>query len=258
METTKQAWVIRHIGFEDLGLFASPLQEAGYSIRYWDVGVDDPAALDPLSPDLLVVLGGPIGVYETDVYPFLETEIRLIRQRLESGKPLFGICLGAQLIAKAVGAEVFPSGIKEIGWGPLSLTEAGGRSPLRHIEGLPVLHWHGDTFDLPPRARHLALTDLCAQQAFSLGPNVMGLQFHAEVDAEQGIERWLIGHACEIAGAGIDPRELRQQTSAMPADAGPRCRAFFAEWLSHFIAPEKSLGISQREEPEPGVLLDEA
>jgi GMP synthase (glutamine-hydrolysing) len=257
MSTIKHAAVIRHVGFEDLGLFAKPLQEAGYTVVYYDAGVHDLGSIDPLKPDLLIVLGGPVGVYESHLYPFLEAEIRLLQRRLDAEGPTFGICLGAQLMAKALGAEVFPSGIKEIGWAPLSITEAGGRSPLRHLEGLPVLHWHGDTFDLPHRARLLASTDICAQQAFSLGPNVMGLQFHAEVDAGLGIERWLIGHAAELAGASIDPRDLRQQTSGVPEAAVDQARAFFAEWLSHLIPGKVESDISQRLWAEPGVLLDQ-
>ncbi|MDB6078691.1 MAG: glutamine amidotransferase class-I [Akkermansiaceae bacterium] len=248
--------MLRHVGFEDLGLLAAPLEETGHVIRYWDVWTEDLAAFDPLGPDLLVVLGGPIGVYESDRYPFLAKEIEILRQRLAREMPTLGICLGAQLIATTLGAEVFPSGIKEIGWAPLALTEAGSRSPLRHLEGLPVLHWHGDTLDLPPGSRHLAMTDACAQQAFSVGHHVLGLQFHAEVDAVKGIESWLIGHACEIAGAGLDPRDLRHQTAEVGRGGMARYRAFFTEWLNQLSTGKSEEGNSQRDEAAPGVLLD--
>ena len=102
--------VIRHLAFEDLGSFAAPLEEAGFRLAYCDVGRDDPGALDPVSPELMIVLGGPIGAYEEARYPFLETEIGIIGERLESGRPLMGICLGAQLIARAAGARVYRAG----------------------------------------------------------------------------------------------------------------------------------------------------
>src|SRR5439155_9232464 len=121
----------------------------------------------------------------------------------------FGICLGAQLAARALGARVYPSGVKEIGWGPVDLTDVAASTPLRHLAQTPVLHWHGDTFDLPHAAVCLASTSMCHIQAFSLGSNILCVQFHPEVDPTAGIESWLVGHAAELAGAGIDPRDLR-------------------------------------------------
>ncbi|MFT3688523.1 glutamine amidotransferase-related protein [Paenirhodobacter sp.] len=155
---TRTALAIRHVPFETLGTFEEVLEDTGYSLRYADVAAGDIAALDPLAPDLLVVLGGPVGVYEADTYPFLETELALISRRLAAGLPMQGICLGAQLIAAALGARVAPTGIKEIGFAPIDLTDAGQRGPLRHLVGLPVLHWHGDAFALPEGAELLATT----------------------------------------------------------------------------------------------------
>ena len=110
----KTVLAIRHVAFEDLGGFEAPLKEAGYAIRYADMGVEDVASLP--SPDLLAVLGGPIGAYEDDLYPFLQDEIALITARLAAGRPILGICLGAQLMARALGARVYPGRAKEIGW----------------------------------------------------------------------------------------------------------------------------------------------
>lgn len=227
----KTALAIRHVYFEDLGTFETVLAEAGWRLRYHDVGVEDLSALDPLEHDLLVVLGGPIGVYETDAYPFLVEEKRLLATRLAADKPTFGICLGAQLIAAALGATVAPTGVKEIGFAELLLTEAGRSGPLRHLAGVSVLHWHGDAFAIPDGAVLLASTEACANQAFARGPNVMGLQFHPEADASRGLERWLIGHAAELAAAGIDPRGVRADAARIGPLLAAAARAMFAEWL---------------------------
>lgn len=222
---------LRHVHFEDLGTFAPVLASAGYRIHYCDVGAGDVSAQDPLEPDLVIVLGGPIGVYETSTYPFLVPERELLTHRLAANRPTFGICLGAQLIAQALGAEVAPTGIKEIGFAPLSLTAAGTASPLRHLRDVPVLHWHGDAFAIPEGAVHLAATAICTAQAFSKGSRIMGVQFHPEVDATRGFERWLIGHAAELSAAKIDPRTLRADAMHVHAQLREAGQAMFAEWL---------------------------
>jgi len=114
----KTAAVIRHVHFEDLGTFEEPLTRAGYEFQYYDAGVHGLPATDPASTDLLIILGAPVGVYDEDKYPFLRDEIDLLTTRLKADRPAFGICLGAQLIARALGAKVYPSAIKEIGGDP--------------------------------------------------------------------------------------------------------------------------------------------
>jgi GMP synthase (glutamine-hydrolysing) len=200
---SKTLLAIRHVGFEDLGAFEAPLTAAGYAIHYADSGMEEPAG----DPDLLVVLGAPIGAYEDELYPFLKAEIAFIEARLKAGKPILGICLGAQLMARALGALVYPGKAKEIGWKKLELT-AAGETLLAPLKGLPMLHWHGDTFDLPEGATNLASTDICQHQAFTYGEHALAFQFHPEAQAA-GFERWLIGHACEIAGAKISVPGLR-------------------------------------------------
>src|ERR1700680_1207623 len=205
--------VLRHVPFEDLGAFAPVLERRGFVLNIQDVGVVDLRTLDPAKPDLLVVLGAPIGVYEEEAYPFLVDETALIARRIEANRPTLGICLGAQLIAKAAGAKVYPSGTKEIGFAPITLTEAGRASCLAPFADDPVtLHWHGDIFDLPRRATLLASTNACANQAFALGSNIIGFQFHPEAGGP-GFERWLIGHAVELSAAGIDIPNLRADAS---------------------------------------------
>jgi GMP synthase (glutamine-hydrolysing) len=226
----RQCVAIRHVAFEDAGILAALLAERGFDLSYREAGVDALSARDFAEPELLIVLGGPIGVYETREYPFLESEISGLRARLAARRPTLGICLGAQLMAAALGALVAPGPAKEIGYAPLEFVEAGRRSPLSALEGVPVLHWHGDNLELPEGAERLAFTKDCPNQAFSIGRHALGLQFHIETEP-QAFERWLIGHAVELARAGIDPGALRaqaQMTGAATAQAG---RRVLATWL---------------------------
>jgi GMP synthase (glutamine-hydrolysing) len=235
---TKSVVAIQHIAFENLGSFEAVLTEQGCAVQYlpaWSANLA--AQVQALAPDLLVVLGGPIGVYEDNLYPFLREEKALLKRRLQEGLPTLGICLGAQLMAAALGAEVYPSGVKEIGWAPLTLSAAGQDSPLRFLsntssgEPLNVLHWHGDTFTLPAGAVHLASTAVCRNQAFSYGAHALGLQFHPEAQGEQ-IEHWLVGHACEIAGAQVDVTALRRDAQRHGALLQEQARRFFSAWLA--------------------------
>ncbi|WP_117194468.1 glutamine amidotransferase [Rhizobium terrae] len=228
---SKTALALRHVHFEDLGTFAKPLADAGYEIRYSDVGDADFCNGDPSTPDLLIILGGPIGVND-DAYPFLDTEWTFIRTRLAAGRPTLGICLGAQLIAAALGEKVLPTGIKEIGFSRLTLTDAGRLGPLRHLEDVAVLHWHGDTYSLPLGAVNLAASKVVEQQAFSIGRNVLGLQFHPEAKTDGTFERWLVGHAVELAAARVDVPSLRQSAK----DNGPRLRQTAALMLHDWLA----------------------
>ena len=146
------ALAIRHIAFEDLGTLAMAFERYDVAITYVDAGVDDLSRIDPLGPDILVSLGGPIGAYDEHDYPFLIDELQLIEKRLMADRPTLGICLGAQLIARALGARVYPGPQPELGWAPLILSAAGRASPLSALAGeqTPVLHWHGDTTALEP------------------------------------------------------------------------------------------------------------
>ncbi len=228
----KTAIAIRHVHFEDLGLLGDSLSGAGYRIEYREAGIDRLQALELAAADLLVVLGGPIGVYDHTVYPFLADEIAAVQARLDGGKPTLGICLGAQIMAHALGKAVYPSGVKELGWAPVTLTEAGRDSVLAGLEGLAVLHWHGDTFDLPDGARHLAATGEVANQAFALGAFALGLQFHLEAKQEE-LERWYIGHAAELAATpGIDVPTLRRQAARHAPPLAVAARRIFADWLA--------------------------
>lgn len=227
--TPLQACVVRHVAFEDLGNFGPVLSAAGFDLSVMDAGVDD--VFEPIvRSDLVIILGGPIGVYEVESYPFLDDELRALGKRLREGRPTLGICLGAQLMASALGARVYPGREKEIGLGPVALTDAGRASCLAELEGQPVLHWHGDTFDLPAPAVRLASSALYENQAFAVGRNALGLQFHPEIDASR-FEQWLIGHAGELSAARVDVVRLRsnvKQGGAALRLAGAR---LLTRWL---------------------------
>lgn len=224
----KTALAIRHVPFEDLGAFGPALAARGFAVRYAEAGE---VVRREDYEDLLIVLGGPIGANDEETYPFLKEELALIERRLKRGAPTLGICLGAQMIAKVIGAKVFPARAKEIGVAPIRLTPDGEASCLAPFKAAPLtLHWHGDTFDLPRGAERLASTDICENQAFAFGPNVVGFQFHPEA-SHVGFERWLVGHSCELAAAGIDPRRLR----ADMGEHGPALAAKGAEVLHRWI-----------------------
>jgi len=229
--TSKSVVALRHIHFEDLGHFSPALKRKGYGLTYYDIGIDHLEKLDPLAADLLIVLGGPIGAYEEQQYPFIHEELAFLTRRLAANRPTLGICLGSQLIARALGARVYPMGIKEIGFSPISLTTEGMHSCLfPFARDGTVLHWHGDTFELPHGATHLASTEICPNQAFAYGPNVLGLQFHAEVSARH-FERWLIGHACELAGAGVSIADLRASALHHAPMMAVKAEALLDRWL---------------------------
>jgi GMP synthase (glutamine-hydrolysing) len=224
----KHVLAIRHVAFEGLGTLEGVFGEAGYRVDYVEAPTGDLKGLDIDTPDVVVVLGGPIGAYEEDRYPFLRGELALIERRLKAGRALLGICLGAQLIARVAGARVYAGSQKEIGWGEVSLTEAGSRSVLAALSGgVPVLHWHGDTFDLPPGAQRLASTALYENQAFSMGPHTLALQFHIEAQAD-AIESWLVGHAVELAHANVDLQSLRDRAPESSPAAGEVLRKWLA------------------------------
>jgi GMP synthase (glutamine-hydrolysing) len=228
----RTAIALRHVAFEDLGLIEPMLIALGWRVEYRDATLDD--LTDPAfqTVDLLAVLGGPVGVYESDIYPFLAPETAMVEQRLAAGKPVLGICLGAQLMAQALGARVYFGGVKEIGFGAVTLSEAGKSSVLAPLADphAAVLHWHGDTFDLPPGAVRLASNGNYPNQAFALGAGALALQFHLEADLAK-LERWLVGHAAELAKAGTDIPALRREAVQRAPLYAAQGLAVFGRWL---------------------------
>ncbi len=188
----KRLLVFQHVAHEPLGTVLPLLRHSGFRIRYANFGRPPYPSVHVNKYDGLVILGGPMGVYEADKFPHLTDEIRHIKEAIALDKPVLGICLGAQLIAAALGAEVKPQKTPEIGWYDVSLTDEGKKDPiLRELAATEkIFQWHGDTFSLPTGALWLAKTEACRHQAFRYGDRVYGFQFHLEVD-EPMIERWL-------------------------------------------------------------------
>lgn len=229
----KTATVIRHLAFEDLGSLADVLKQEGYVVNYVEAGLDSISEIEPLCPDLVIILGGPIGAYQERDYPFLIDELRLLERRLQADLPTLGICLGAQLMARALGAKVYPGTDKEIGWSPLLLTDAGMNSSLANLvaEHANVLHWHGDTFELPVGATHLASSQKYQNQAFAWGKSALALQFHPKVTA-LGLESWFIGHAGEISTtSGLSVQALRADTARYALQLEVLASQFWRTWL---------------------------
>lgn len=234
MSRMKTALALRHLAFEDLGLIEPLLRQRGFEVRYLEAGVDDFATVDLAAVDLLVVLGGPISVEDEDRFPWLVDEVALIRQRLDAQQPLLGICLGAQLMARALGARVKPMGVKEIGFAPVTLTAAGQGTALAELGDQPMLHWHGDQFELPVGMVSLAATAVCPHQAFAPNARALGLQFHPEVDPAR-IEQWLIGHIDELERAGIEPQALREATKQQGPGLAEALERLMRRWLDQAL-----------------------
>jgi GMP synthase-like glutamine amidotransferase len=174
-----RAHCLQHVPFEGLGSIGPWLAGAGYDIT-WSRFFESPELPDPGGINLLIVLGGPMGVNDEGEHPWLVPEKHFIRDAVRSGTPVLGICLGAQLIAGAMGAKVYRNPRKEIGWFPVQGIPSNDTAVFRFPASVEVFHWHGDTFDLPAGTVHLAKSNGCENQAFQLGGSVIGLQFHLE------------------------------------------------------------------------------
>lgn len=209
--------VFQHVAHEILGTLDPLLRGSGFRIRYVNFGRSNYKIPDIGKYDGLIILGGPMNVDQTKDYPYLEPELVSIKKALELDKPILGICLGSQLLAKALGSKVGRNGSKEIGWYNVYKTEHAAEDHLlqgfREVE--KIFQWHGDTFEIPDGAVRLAGSDACKNQAFRYGDNVYGFQFHLEVDKDM-INRWLVtpGNKKELESLKgiIDPEVIRKET----------------------------------------------
>lgn len=227
------ALVIQHEDYEALAGFEQPIRDRGYAIEAINVLDPDYATISLLDADLLVILGGPMGVYEQDAHPWIAHEIIRVAERIMADLPTLGVCLGSQIMAAAMGARVYRGADNEVGFKPVVLTEAGRASALEGIAGAPVLHWHGDTFDLPEGATLLASTDLYPNQAFARGPNILGLQFHPEMGGEgDGFATWCDHGDPFIMAAGTDVETLMREHLKDGPAAVAAGRIMIDRWLS--------------------------
>jgi len=241
--------VFQHVSFEILGTLHPLLKARGFRIRYANFGRHPHARPEVARYNGLVVLGGPMNVDDLEGYPHLATEVELIQQAIEQGIPVLGICLGAQLIAKALGARVHANGGREIGWYDVSWTSAAKDDPLFRDFGEvdKIFQWHGDVFELPAGAVHLATSQRCPHQAFRYGTNVYGLQFHLEVD-ERLIERWLSvpAHCVELNESHIEPAIIRHETTQYLSRAHAMSEQVFSRFIDLFNLPPKRTRLGSR------------
>lgn len=206
----KRALVFRHVPHEGLGTLEPFFEKSKVNIEYCDLFTGDPISDDLERYDMIISMGGPMNADETDRYPFLLDERETIKEAIRLKLPVFGICLGSQIIARALGANVYPGPKKEIGWFPIHLKEEAKKDPVFSAfkEKDPVVfHWHGDTFDLPKGAVLLASSDLYPNQAFRFDQHVYAFQFHIEVTASM-IQDWILK----------GPEELEQVKTYVSAD----------------------------------------
>lgn len=231
--------VFQHVPYEPLGTLDPLLKEAGFRIRYVNFGRDPHQRPSLERYEALIVLGGPMNAHQIDTYPNLATEVDVIREAVDSGMSVLGICLGAQLLAKALGGRVSRNEEREIGWYDVQLTEAGCADPVisSFAPTQQVFQWHEDGISLPDGVLHLATSPASRVQAFRYGEHAYGFQFHLEVDASL-VERWLTvpgNQAMLAAEAGrIDPDAIREQTTQSIGALEALSRETFSRWIDRF------------------------
>lgn len=233
MSSSKEVWAIQHIGYEDLGSFETVLKERDFKIKYFCSRHVDYKALFACDPDLVVVLGGPMSVYDVEINPWIPHEQKFVEDRIECEKPLMGICFGAQMIARALGANVYKGTQgKEIGWSKITLNDEGKKTPFRHLSGefTEMMHWHGDTFDLPDGAVLLASSDKYKKQAYSYGNHVFAMQCHPEV-TQSKLRLWYSSGKEEIAETGNTTQGMMDMAEKYIDTLTVQAHKFLHEWL---------------------------
>jgi|SRR5580692_2514150 GMP synthase (glutamine-hydrolysing) len=232
MKDRPRVLILQHVSVEGPGKILDSLRAAGasYDIVRIDRGAPVPSTLERCAG--LVVMGGPMSVYEASQYPHLRGELALIEDALRRRAPVLGVCLGSQLLAAALGARVYPSGTKEIGWFDVQLTAAGRSDPAfaDSTDPFRALHWHGDVFDLPPGATSLARSAVTEHQAFRVAGNSLGLLFHLEVTRGH-VANMAEAFAEELQGASVD-RELLVRESGFADALAPVASRVFADWAA--------------------------
>jgi GMP synthase (glutamine-hydrolysing) len=244
----KHLLVFQHDPLGGLGIFEQVLER--YNVGFRQVRLYEGAVPTELWDEVgaLLILCGPMAVHDEDRYPFLRLEKTIIRTAVKEGIPTLGICLGAQLIAAATGAEVYHGNIQEIGWFPISVTLDGQMDPLLgYLPSKPtVFQWHGDGFDLPKGAKRLASSHYYHNQAFRLGKNIYGLQFHLEATPIM-IERWINQRGKELAQIPyISPDKIQVDTDSYSSNSKYNAERFFSEFLHRVLIQKEP---KEREQP---------
>jgi GMP synthase (glutamine-hydrolysing) len=246
--------VFQHVAVEPLGTLDELIRARGHRIRFHNFERHPDAQPDVDKYRGLIVLGGPMNVDDQHRRPHLKTELLAIERALEQGKPVLGICLGAQLLAHVLGAPVTRHSQAEIGWYDLQISAAGRSDPVLGVVGerLPAFQWHAYTYGLPRDATHLASSATCEQQAFRWGTNAYGFQFHLEADAAV-IERWLglPSFRAELQGAGVpaDEQVIRAQTARLVAATRDTAAAVFNNFLDLVGRPNRRRPLPSRGMP---------
>lgn len=229
----ERVYVFQHVACEDLGTFAVPLAARNWRVDYVRLFAGEPVPADAAAARMLIFLGGPMSVNDEAHYSYLVAEKALIRTALARQTPILGVCLGAQLVAAAAGARVYPAPQPEIGWAPITLTADGQQDAL--LGGLATLaavfHWHGETFDVPAGATGLAASAVVPNQAFRLGSHVYALQFHLEVDQSM-IASWMAAYAHDL---GTPPAAAERRIMADTAVHGAALQQAAAEFMGRFL-----------------------
>ena len=227
-----RAIVLQHDDDITLGNLEPVLRERGFDIHFVDAATEDVTALDPEDGDIVIVLGGEKAAYETEKYPHLVDEMRFIKARIEARKPIFGVCLGAQLMAGALGGRNYKGDKPDLGYQDIKLTEAGLSSPVRHVAGVGMLVWHSDHYTLPDGATLLGTSTAYQNEAFAIGDFALAVQFHPEVNDEMH-EVWTQGSRELFAANDVDDEEWRALGRIHNPPMQVASRAMFGEWLDN-------------------------
>lgn len=237
--------VFQHVPYEPLGTLDPLLKESGFRIRYVNFGREPESRPALEKYEALIVLGGPMNSDQIDTYPNLITEVEIIREAVHSDMSVLGICLGAQLLAKALGGSVGRNAVREIGWYEVELTEAGASDPVLSAfsDHQEVFQWHEDGISLPPGAVHLASSPASPVQAFRYGDHAYGFQFHLEASRSL-IERWLTVPAHQASldeeRGNIDVQSIRARTEDAIEPLQRLSRETFSRWIDRFdIGPRR-------------------
>ena len=228
-----RAHCLQHVPFEGLGSIGPWLEAAGYAVtatRFFA----SPVLPDPREVNLVVAMGGPMSVNDERELPWLVEEKRFLREAIAAGKSVLGVCLGAQLIASALGARVYRNPVREIGWFPVQAAATGTRESFRFPDSTLAFHWHGETFDLPPGTVRLARSAACDNQAFRLGRSVIGLQFHLETTPASARELVENCRAELLSSAWV---QSEAEILAAPPAAYESINALLARVLAYLVDP---------------------